>query len=111
LYHIKVPVAGVKLAIKGIQGMKTTVIAGAILSTLPGLVSAASLNTARIDELTGLKGKFNEKEGVYKVTFPRDDVKTVVDGWTMPPFMGLGNVGCIHADKRCSDCDGRYGSV
>jgi hypothetical protein len=32
----------------------------------------------------------NEKEGVYKVTFPRDDVKVVVDGWTMPPFMGLG---------------------
>ena len=51
---------------------------------------AADLNTARIDELTGLKGKMNEKEGVYKVTFPRDDVKVVVDGWTMPPFMGLG---------------------
>jgi hypothetical protein len=32
----------------------------------------------------------NEKEGVYKVTFPRNDVKVVVDGWTMPPFMGLG---------------------
>jgi hypothetical protein len=51
---------------------------------------AVDLNTARIDELTGLKGKMNEKEGVYKVTFPRDDVKVVVDGWTMPPFMGLG---------------------
>jgi Domain of Unknown Function (DUF1259) len=51
---------------------------------------AADLNTARIDELTGLKGKLNEKEGVYKVTFPRDDVKVIVDGWTMPPFMGLG---------------------
>ena len=32
----------------------------------------------------------NEKEGVYKVTIPRNDVKVVVDGWTMPPFMGLG---------------------
>ena len=51
---------------------------------------ATDLNTARIDELTGLKGKMNEKEGVYKVTFPRNDVKVVVDGWTMPPFMGLG---------------------
>jgi Domain of Unknown Function (DUF1259) len=51
---------------------------------------AADLNTARIDELTGLKGKMNEKEGAYKVTFPRDDVKVVVAGWTMPPFMGLG---------------------
>jgi len=52
--------------------------------------AAAELNTARIDELTGLKGKMNEKEGVYKVTFPRNDVKVVVDGWSMPPFMGLG---------------------
>jgi hypothetical protein len=51
---------------------------------------AAELNTAHIDGLTGLKGKLNEKEGVYKVTFPRDDVKVIVDGWTMPPFMGLG---------------------
>ena len=51
---------------------------------------AADLNTARIDELTGLKGKMNEKEGVYKVTLPRGDVKVVVDGWSMPPFMGLG---------------------
>jgi Domain of Unknown Function (DUF1259) len=51
---------------------------------------AADLDTGRIDEVTRLKGKMNEKEGVYKVTFPRDDVKVVVDGWTMPPFMGLG---------------------
>jgi Domain of Unknown Function (DUF1259) len=51
---------------------------------------ADELDTAKIDQLTGLKGKMNEKEGVYKVTFPRNDVKVVVDGWTMPPFMGLG---------------------
>ncbi len=51
---------------------------------------AAEFNAQRIDELTGLKGKMNEKEGVYKVTFPRNDVKVVVDGWSIPPFMGLG---------------------
>src|SRR3989441_4824626 len=50
----------------------------------------AAVDTAKIDQITGLKGKMNEKEGVYKVTFPRDDVKVVVDGWIMPPFMGLG---------------------
>ncbi len=32
----------------------------------------------------------NEKEGVYKVTFPRGDVKVTVAGWQIPPFMGLG---------------------
>jgi hypothetical protein len=51
---------------------------------------AADLDTAKIDELTGLKGKMNQKEGVYKVTFPRDDVKVSVGQWTMPPFIGLG---------------------
>jgi hypothetical protein len=49
-----------------------------------------ALDTAKIDQLTGLKGKFNEKEDVYKVTFSRNDVKIILDGWTMPPFMGLG---------------------
>jgi hypothetical protein len=52
--------------------------------------AASALDTAKIDDLTGLKGKLNEKEGVYRVTFPRSDVKVTVDGWTMPPFMGLG---------------------
>src|SRR4051812_45729557 len=60
---------------------------------------AVDLNTARIDELTELKGKMNEKEGVYKVTFPRNDVKVVVDGWTMPPFMGLGTWAAFIATK------------
>ena len=50
----------------------------------------AELDTAKIDQLTGLKGKMNHAEGVYKVTFPRDDVKVSVASWQMPPFMGLG---------------------
>jgi Domain of Unknown Function (DUF1259) len=70
---------------------------------LLGLISsafAATLDTARIDDLTGLKGKMNEKEGVYKVTFPRNDVKIVVDGWTMPPFMGLGTWAAFTATEN-----------
>ena len=48
------------------------------------------LDDAKIDQLTGLKGRLNKEEGVYKVTFPRADVKVAVDGWQMPPFIGLG---------------------
>src|SRR5438034_6841026 len=70
--------------------MKQIVTAGLIFTAFITASVAAGLNTARIDELTGLKEKMNEKEGVYKVTFPRDDVKVVVNGWPMPPFMGLG---------------------
>jgi hypothetical protein len=70
--------------------MKQIFTTGLIFAAFMYTSLAADLNTARIDELTGLKGKMNEKEGVYKVSFPRNDVKVVVDGWTMPPFMGLG---------------------
>src|SRR3954470_939134 len=63
-----------------------------IAVTLAGIFPAngAGLDGTKIDQITGLKGKLNEKEGVYRVTFPRSDVKVAVDGWTMPPFMGLG---------------------
>jgi len=70
--------------------MKNFLIPAAILLAIISSAVAAGLDTARIDQITGLKGKMNEKEGVYRVTFPRDDVKVVVDGWKMPPFMGLG---------------------
>ena len=51
--------------------------------------SAASLDTAKIDQITGLKGKLNDREGVHKVSLTRADIKISVDGWQMPPFMGL----------------------
>jgi hypothetical protein len=69
--------------------MKKLLLACALCCANFGAVWAA-LDTTKIDQITGLKGKLNEKEGVYKVTFPRADVKVAVDGWTMPPFMGLG---------------------
>jgi hypothetical protein len=50
----------------------------------------AGLNTARIEELTGVKGKLNEKEGVFKVTLPRTDIKTTIAGVKMNPALGLG---------------------
>jgi hypothetical protein len=73
---------------------------GAISLAFIAATSGADFNTARIDELTGLKGKMNEKEGVYKVTLPRNDVKIVVDGWTMPPFMGLGTWAAFTATEN-----------
>jgi hypothetical protein len=50
---------------------------------------AAEFPTNRIDEITGLKGKWNADEAVYKVSSPRADIKISVDNWEMPPFMGL----------------------
>ena len=53
----------------------------------------ASLDATKIEMLTGLKGSLNEEEGVFKVTIPRSDVAISVDGWRMPPFMGLTSSG------------------
>src|SRR5438477_2457468 len=62
----------------------------AIATTLP-LAANAALDTNRIEQVIGLKGTWSAAEGVFKVTSPRSDVKIAVDGWTMPPFMGLGS--------------------
>jgi uncharacterized protein DUF1259 len=51
----------------------------------------AGLDTAAIEQGTGLKGQTIAEENVFKVTKPRTDVKIVVDRWAMPPFMGLGS--------------------
>ncbi len=80
--------------------MKTYLLIILILCATITAALAATLDTAKIDQLTGLKGKMNEKEGVYKVTFPRNDVKVVVDGWTMPPFMGLGTWAAFTATQN-----------
>src|SRR5258706_15865656 len=54
------------------------------------LAAGAKLDTAKIEQITGMKGAYNEKENVFKVSMPRADVQVSVDGWKMPPFMGLG---------------------
>ena len=51
--------------------------------------TAAELDTNLIQKVTGLTGKMNAEEGVFKVSAPRTDVKVSVDKWQMPPFMGL----------------------
>src|SRR5947207_2319211 len=57
--------------------------------SVAGAAEPKPLDTAQIEKLTGLKGKLNESENVYKVSSPRTDLKVSVDKWEMPPFMGL----------------------
>jgi len=51
--------------------------------------SAAGLDAAKIEALTGLKGQMNEKEGVFKVMYPRADIKATAAGVKLTPAMGL----------------------
>ena len=81
-----------------------------LLSLVAATVSAAgaTLNTERIDQLTGLKGKLNEKDGAYKISFPRDDIAVSVDGWKMPAFMGLVTWASFIKATQRSNGHGRY---
>lgn len=47
------------------------------------------LNKDKYESLTGLQGSYNEKEKVFKASFPRNDIKISVDNTQLDPFMGL----------------------
>src|SRR2546428_3159751 len=49
----------------------------------------AALNTAKIEQLTGLKGKLDEKEGAFKVSYPRNDIGSTAAGVKLTPPLGL----------------------
>src|SRR5436309_5876401 len=49
----------------------------------------ATLDTASIEQLTGAKGKLDEKEGVFKVSVPRSDLTIIAAGVHLTPPMGL----------------------
>jgi hypothetical protein len=61
----------------------------AALWFLPAFAQSAALDTASIERLTGLKGALNEKERVFKVSFPRKDIEATVAGTRMIPDLGL----------------------
>lgn len=58
-------------------------------AVMPSLAAQAKLDTAKIEQLTGVKGELNEKEGVFKVSAPRTDLQVTTAGVKMNPAMGL----------------------
>ena len=76
--------------------MKTIALLILSLTSLPVF---ASLDTNQIQQVIGIKGAWNATEGVFKINSPRTDVKISVDGWTMPPFMGLGSWAAFTENK------------
>lgn len=43
----------------------------------------------KYESAMGLKGAYNEKEKVFKASFPRNDIKITVDNTQLDPFMGV----------------------
>src|SRR2546429_4714697 len=50
---------------------------------------APAIDGAKIEQLTGLKGTLDEKEGVFKVSLPRKDLAMRIGTVRMTPPMGL----------------------
>jgi hypothetical protein len=60
-----------------------------LLVAVPAIAAPEKLDTARIEALTGAKGKMDDKEGVFKVSVPRADLKVATAGVRMTPPLGL----------------------
>ncbi len=58
-------------------------------SPIPTRAADVSLDTGRIEQLTGVKGQLNDQEGVFKVSLPRTDLAVTVAGVKVTPPMGL----------------------
>jgi len=61
----------------------------AMLATAAPQGRAATLDTARIGQLTGAKGKLDRAAGVFKVSIPRTDLAVTVGGVKLTPPSGL----------------------
>jgi len=73
-------------------------ICAAVAASVNGARGAdLGFSSDRIEAITGLKGAANN--GVFKVTAPRNDLPIQVDGWKMPPFMGLASWAAFTAGK------------
>ncbi|HVE14978.1 MAG TPA: DUF1259 domain-containing protein [Elusimicrobiota bacterium] len=65
----------------------------ALLLLLPSparsLGARGRLDAAKIEQLTGLKGSLDESQGVFKVSYPRTDIRAKVAGARLTPPLGL----------------------
>ena len=59
-------------------------------------LAAAALDPAKIEQLTGVKGELNDKEGVFKVSVPRTDLAVTAAGVTLTSPMGLTSWAAFH---------------
>jgi hypothetical protein len=60
-----------------------------VLSMASTGAADAKLHPGVIEKLTGISGKLNEKENVFKISYPRKDLKVKAAGVTLTPAMGL----------------------
>ncbi|HXU62855.1 MAG TPA: DUF1259 domain-containing protein [Polyangia bacterium] len=73
-----------RIAASGLAGIM--LLAGFSAAAAP---KSAPFDQAKLEQLTGAKGKLDEKAGVFKVSVPRSDLKVTAAGVHLTPPMGL----------------------
>jgi len=74
---------------KGWKGAALLVALALLTERAAGATEKAKLDIAAIEKLTGAKGSLNEKEGVFKVSLPRADLRVSAAGVRITPPLGL----------------------
>ena len=69
--------------------MNGTVLLTALTLAATPHMHVAAIDTARIEQLTGVKGKMDRTAGVFKVSAPRSDLSVSVGGVKLTPPSGL----------------------
>jgi len=65
-----------------------TIVASGVMGP-SSATATTTLDTARIEALTGAKGKLDEQQGAFKVSVPRTDLAVTAAGVRLTPAMGL----------------------
>src|SRR6266540_957437 len=73
----------------GFIGVIASVFVALLVNVSSSPAAEAKLDTAKIEQLTGVKGELNEKERVFTVRVPRTDLQVTTAGVKMNPAMGL----------------------
>jgi Domain of Unknown Function (DUF1259) len=80
---------GARMRRYALYGAIIAVVLPVVTFAAPKAGGGAALDTAAIEELTGAKGTLDAKEGVFKVSLPRSDIKATAGGVRMTPPLGL----------------------
>lgn len=60
-----------------------------LLLSMPAFGTFPDAARSAVDQITGIKGSYVDSEDVYRISFPRSDVKVTVDRSALQSFMGL----------------------
>lgn len=66
----------------------------------PTPVLSPAISPKAVEDATGIENAEMSADGVVKASFPRKDAEVAVEGWKLPPFMGLTSWVAFSPGKR-----------